>query len=84
MLNNYSARRTADGRNIGFSAKRASHFEQERPNLAGEHQLGPAITDGRFVDIWAESAGPIWYEGMSSSVVRARVTVICVLSAYAV
>jgi len=46
----------------------ASDFQRERPNLAGEQHLGPAITHGRIVDIWAESAGSIWYEGMSGSV----------------
>jgi len=51
-----------------IGAKCMSHFEQKRPNLAGKHQLGPAITNGQFVDILAKSAGPIWYEGLSSSV----------------
>jgi len=49
-------------------AQSTSLFELVHPNLAGEHQLGPAITNGQFVDIWAKSAGPIWYEGLSSSV----------------
>jgi len=46
----------------------ASDFEWERPNLAGEQHLGPAITHGRIVDIWAKSTGSIRYEGMSGSV----------------
>jgi len=45
-----------------------SDFEREHPNLAGEQHLGPAITHGRIVDIWAKSAGSIWYEGMSGLV----------------
>lgn len=27
-------------------AQSTSHFEQERPNLAGAHHFGPAITKG--------------------------------------
>jgi len=46
----------------------ASDSEWERPHLVGEQHLSPAITNGRIVDIWAESAGSIRYEGMSGSV----------------
>jgi len=45
-----------------------SDSEWERPHLVGEQHLSPAITNGQIVDIWAESTGSIWYEGMSGSV----------------
>jgi hypothetical protein len=49
-------------------AQSASLFKLVRPNLVGEHQLGRAVTNGLFVDIWAKSTGPIWYEGLSTLV----------------
>ena len=48
--------------------KASAIFQIGAPKLAGVHQFGLANANGRFVDSWAESAGPISYEGLSGSV----------------